>query len=90
MDFGIKIDDKTKKVYCAACGAHVGNDGKAQMNFCPKCGMHLNMNAAKVYEDRVARGQLEILYNLLDQIQETGKDPKAKIEEFIKEFTENK
>lgn len=86
MDFGIKIDGNNK-AHCAVCDAYVG-DGKAEMNFCPRCGIHLKLKSAKVYSDRIIKGQIEILYNVLDEIAESQKNPIEVIQAFIKELAD--
>lgn len=86
MDFGIKIDEKDKKAYCAKCGAHVGNDGKAQMSFCPRCASPLKLEAAKEEEKKIAKEQAIILYELLDRINE-GADAITEINNILKELS---
>ncbi len=88
MEFGTKIG-ADNKVYCVACGSHVGNDRKTQMNFCPKCGTHLTLKSAALYENRVNKEHLELLYSILDEIDEGVENPRDIVESYIAELSNN-
>lgn len=86
MDFGIKIDETNNNALCANCNAHVGNNGKAQMDFCPRCSSPLTLKAAKQEGNKLAKAQITILYELLDRIEE-GANPKEEIKKLISELS---
>lgn len=70
---------------CAECNQKVSKDGKILLNFCPKCGNPLNIEASVKYENSVAREKTQLLYELLDLIND-GADAVKQINEFIKEL----
>lgn len=86
MEFGIKIG-ADNKVYCVVCGAHVGNDGKTQMNFCPKCGTHLTLKSAALYENKVNKEKLMLLYSISDEIDEGVDNPRDILNSYISELS---
>lgn len=74
-----------KEYACAECNQKVSKDGKIALNFCPKCGNPLNITASVKYETQVAKEKTQMLYELLDLINE-GADATKQIKSFIKEL----
>lgn len=76
------------EIACAECGQVLAKDGKLKANFCPKCGNPLNISASVKYEKEVNKDKLIMLYEILDEQQESNASFKDLINSYIKELNE--